>query len=395
MAKLFIEDMELKGKRVLVRVDFNVPLDENLNVTDDTRIRASLPTINYIIDNGGRAILMSHLGRPKGTLVEKMRLKPAAKVLEKLIGRKVTALSDCIGKEVEDAVNQMGEGDVILLENLRFHKGEEANDEEFSQSLAKLADVYVNDAFGSSHRSHSSVVGVTKYIDKCAAGYLIQKEIKFLSETLTSPKRPFVAILGGAKISTKIGVIERLLNKTDALLIGGGMAFTFLKAMGKSVGSSLLEKDKIDIAGEIMSKAKERKVDFRLPEDYVIADVLENDANIKIVDQDGIKEGWFGVDIGPRTIAVFSKVIDSAETIFWNGPLGVFEKPNFSKGTFSIARKIADSKAISMVGGGDSTSAINQAGLADKITHISTGGGASLEYIEKGELPGINALTDK
>ncbi len=395
MAKLFIEDLELKGKKVLVRVDFNVPLDENLNVLDDTRIRASLPTIKYIIDNGGKVILMSHLGRPKGVVVEKMRLKPAAKVLEKLVGRKVTALSDCIGKEVEGAVNQMREGEIILLENLRFHKGEEANDEEFSQSLAKLADVYVNDAFGSSHRSHSSVVGVTKYVDKCAAGYLIQKEIKFLSEALTSPKKPFVAILGGAKISTKIGVIEKLLNKTDALLIGGGMAFTFLKAMGKPVGSSLLEEDKIGIAGEVMSKAKERKVDFRLPEDYVIADVLENDANTKIVDQDGIEEGWLGVDIGPRTIAAFGEAVDDAETIFWNGPLGVFEKPNFSKGTFSIARKIADSKAISIVGGGDSTSAINQAGLADKITHISTGGGAALEYIEKGELPGINALTDK
>jgi 3-phosphoglycerate kinase len=375
-------------------VDFNVPLDESRRVTDDTRLRESLPTINRIVNGGGKAVLMSHLGRPKGKVVEALRMKPVGEALAALMGRPVKTLTDCIGPQVEAAVAAMKPGDVVLLDNLRFHPEEEKNDPAFAAALAKLGDVYVNDAFGSSHRAHASVVGVTEHIKKCACGYLIRKEIRFLDEALAKPKKPFVVILGGAKVSTKIGVIERLMDKADAFLIGGGMSYTFVKAQGHGVGDSLLEAELVDTAKELLAKAAARRKRFMLPLDYVVADKFNNEANAKVVAPDGIEDGWQGVDIGPRTVEAFGKVIAGAGTVFWNGPLGVFEMPNFAKGTFAIAKRVADSRAVSVIGGGDSASAIKQAGLEDRITHISTGGGASMEYVENGELPGINALTD-
>ncbi len=394
MAKLFIEDLDVKGKRVLTRVDFNVPLDENLKVTDNTRIEAALPTVTYIIENGGKAILMSHLGRPK-KVDEKLRLKPASDELGKLLGKQVKMAPDCIGPEVEKIVGEMAEGDVVVLENLRFHKEEEANDPGFCEALAKLGDVYVNDAFGTAHRAHASTVGVTEYFSQCALGYLMRKEVEFLGEALAEPKRPFLAILGGAKVSTKIGVMESLMAKADDLLIGGAMTYTFLRAMGKSTGTSLVEEDKIDLAKEILEKAEAKGVNLVFPVDLVVASAFEDDAEWKVVTLGKIPEGWMGMDIGPETVKEFSEYIERAATILWNGPVGVFEKPNFAKGTFAIAKMIAESDAISIVGGGDSVSAINMSGVADRISHISTGGGASLEYIEFGTLPGIDALTDK
>ncbi|MBN1916791.1 MAG: phosphoglycerate kinase [Verrucomicrobia bacterium] len=393
MAKLFIEDLDVRGKRVLTRVDFNVPLDDSRHVTDDTRVRASLPTIRRIIDGGGKAVLMSHLGRPK-KVDDKLRMEPVGAVLAELIGKPVKTLRDCIGPEVETAVAAMVPGDVVLLENLRFHPEEEKNDAAFAGALAKLGDVYVNDAFGSSHRAHASVVGVTEHIAQCACGYLIRTEIRFLDEALREPKTPFVVILGGAKVSTKIAVIERLMDKAGTFLIGGGMSYTFLKAQGLNVGDSLLEADHVGTAKDLLVKAAARKVTFLLPVDYVVADKFNNEATSKLVAPDGIEDGWQGVDIGPKTVEAFAPVIAKAGTVFWNGPLGVFEMPNFAKGTFAVAQLVADSKAVSVIGGGDSASAIKQAGLADRITHISTGGGASMEYVENGELPGINALTE-
>jgi len=393
MKKLFIENLDVAGKRVLTRVDFNVPLDDGGGVTDDTRLRASLPTINYILDHGGTAVLMSHLGRPK-KVDDTLRMKPVGEALSKILGKPVKTLTDCIGPEVEAAVAAAKPGDIVLLENLRFHPEEEKNEPGFAAALAKLGDVYVNDAFGSSHRAHASVVGVTEHVRPCACGYLIRKEIQFLDEALSEPEKPFVVILGGAKVSTKIAVIERLMDKTDAFLIGGGMSFTFVKAQGHNVGNSLLETDKLDIAKELLEKAAATGHPFMLPEDYIVADKLDNDANSKVVAPDGIEDGWTGVDIGPKTIEAFGRVIAGAGTIFWNGPLGVFEMPNFARGTFETARLVADSGAVSVIGGGDSASAITKAGLADKITHISTGGGASIEYVENGALPGIDALTD-
>lgn len=394
MAKLFIEDVDVKGKRVLTRVDFNVPLDENLKVTDNTRVVAALPTIRYLIGHGGKAVLMSHLGRPK-KVDEKLRLKPAADELSRLLGKKVIMAPDCIGPEVERIVNAMAAGEVVVLENLRFHKEEEANDPAFCEALAKLGDVYVNDAFGTAHRAHASTAGVTKYFAKCAMGYLMEKEVKFLGEALAKPKRPFLAILGGAKVSTKIGVMESLMAKADNLLIGGAMTYTFLRAMGKSTGTSLVEEDKIDLAREILQKAEAKGIELVFPVDLVVATAFEDDAQRKTVGIDGIPDGWMGMDIGPKSIEQFGGYIKKAATILWNGPVGVFEKPNFAKGTFAIAKMIAKSNAISIVGGGDSVSAINQSGVADRISHISTGGGASLEYIEFGSLPGIDALTNK
>jgi phosphoglycerate kinase len=393
MAKLFIEDLDVKGRRVLTRVDFNVPLDENLDVTDNTRIVAALPTIEYIIEHDGKAVLMSHLGRPK-KVDEKLRLKPAAEELGRLLGKSVIMGPDCIGPEVERIVNEMAEGEVVLLENLRFHKEEEANDPAFCEALAKLGDVYVNDAFGTAHRAHASTVGVTEHFTECAMGYLMEKEVKFIGDALTDPKRPFLAILGGAKVSTKIGVMESLMAKADNLLIGGAMTYTFLRAMGKSTGDSLVEEDKIELAKEILDKAKAKRIELVFPVDLVVANAFEDDAERKIVGMDQIPDGWMGMDIGPKSIEQFGGYIKKAATILWNGPVGVFEKPNFAKGTFAIAEMIADSDAISIVGGGDSVSAINQSGVADEISHISTGGGASLEYIEFGSLPGIDALTN-
>ena len=393
MKKLFIENLDVAGKRVLTRVDFNVPLDDGSRVTDETRLRGSLPTINYILDHGGTAVLMSHLGRPK-KVDDALRMKPVGEALSRILGKPVKTLADCVGPEVEAAVAAAKPGDVILLENLRFHPEEEENEPGFAAALAKLGDVYVNDAFGSSHRAHASVVGVTEHIRPCACGYLIRKEIQFLDEALSEPEKPFVVILGGAKVSTKIAVIERLMAKTDAFLIGGGMSFTFVKAQGYNVGSSLLETDKLIVAKTVLENAALRGIQFMLPEDYVVADKLDNEANWKVVPPDGIEDGWAGVDVGPKTIEAFGRVIAGAGTIFWNGPLGVFEMPNFARGTFEVARLVADSGAVSVIGGGDSASAIKKAGLADKITHISTGGGASIEYVENGALPGIDALTD-
>jgi phosphoglycerate kinase len=395
MAKLFIEDIDVKGKKVLMRVDFNVPLDADQSITDDTRIRAALPSIKYIIENGGKAVLMSHLGRPKGEIKPGMSLKPVADRLGEILGTTVKCAPDCVGPEVEQMANELGEGEVLMLENLRFHKEEEKNDSGFAAKLAKLGDVYINDAFGTAHRAHASTGGVTAHFDKCAAGYLLIKEIKFLGGALAEPKRPFVAILGGAKVSSKLGVIESLLEKVDTLLIGGGMAYTFLKAQGHNVGDSLLEEDLVETAREMIAFAKEKGVQLLVPEDYVVADKFDSEANFKVVASDGIEDGWMGMDMGPESTAKFKEVIKSAATVLWNGPVGVFEMPSFAKGTNAIAATVAETDCISIVGGGDSISAINKSGVADKISHISTGGGASLEYIENGTLPGIETLTDK
>jgi len=395
MAKLAVDKLNVKGKKVLVRVDFNVPLDENLKVTDDMRIVETLPTIKNIIERGGTAILMSHLGRPKGKIVDSMRLTPAAKRLSELIGKEVKMAPDCIGPEVEKMVSQLKPGDILMLDNLRFHPEEEKNDPEFSRKLASFGEVYVNDAFGSAHRAHASTVGVTEYFEgKCAAGFLIEKELKYLGDALANPKRPFVAILGGAKVSSKIGVIENLFNKVDRLLIGGGMTFTFYKAQGFEVGKSLLEEETIEDAKKILQMAKEKKVDFVLPIDCVVATEIKEDAETKVVDVKSIPSNMMGVDIGPKTLELFSSKLKDAKTIVWNGPVGVFEIDKFAKGTNTIANLLAKLDAITIIGGGDSASAINKAGVADKMTHISTGGGASLEFLEGIELPGIKALTD-
>lgn len=397
MAKQTIEDIkELKGKRVLTRVDFNVPLDENLNITDDTRIRAALPTINYLSGKGAKVILVSHLGRPKG-VDEKLRLDPVGKRLSELLGKPVKKLNDCIGPEVEAAVSAMKEGEVILLENVRFYKEEEKNDPEFAKKLASLADLYVNDAFGTAHRAHASTEGVTKYL-KGYAGYLMEKEIKFLGKLLENPDRPFVAILGGAKISGKIEVIKNLLPKVDTLIIGGGMAYTFFRARGVEVGNSLVEEDKIEVAKEILKQAIDLNKPIMLPIDHVIANKFAADAESQVVTRAGILPGWQGMDIGPDTVTKFGHAIRKAKTIFWNGPMGVFEFDRFAKGTIEIAKLVAEATekgAISVIGGGDSVAAVDKAGLANKMTHISTGGGASLEFVEGKILPGIACLQDK
>lgn len=393
MDKLTIRDVDLKGKRVLVRVDFNVPLSPSGEVTDDRRVRASLPTINYILEKGGKVILMSHLGRPDGKRNPKYSLLPTAKCLEKLINRPVKMLNDCIGKEVEYLVNLLKVGEIALLENVRFHKEEEENDAEFSRQLASLGDIYINDAFGSAHRAHASVSGVTKYL-KSAAGFLLEKEIEYLEKVLYKPEKPFAAILGGAKVSDKILVLENLIKKIDILLIGGGMAYTFLKAKGQKIGNSKVEIDKIDFASKILKDANEKKVKVILPIDNVIAEKVEEDANTKVVKGD-IPDGWLGLDIGPRTIEEFKNALRDAKTILWNGPLGVFEIDKFAEGTKSIAQFIAISRATTIVGGGDTASAVEKFGVADKITHVSTGGGASLEFLEGKELPGVQALTSK
>jgi phosphoglycerate kinase len=395
MDKLCVSDIELKGKKVLVRVDFNVPQDDKCMITDDTRIRASLPTIKYIIDKGGKAILMSHLGRPKGKVDEKYRLTPIGKRLSELLKKPVLKLDDCVGPEVETAVNAMKDGDVILLENVRFYAEEEKNDPKFAKKLAKLGEVYVNDAFGSAHRAHASTEGVAKYIQPAVAGFLMKKEIDFLGKALENPARPFIAILGGAKISSKIGVIKNLLNKVDCLIIGGGMAYTFLKARGREIGKSLVEEDQIPLAKEILAKAIDKGVPLLLPIDHIVADELSADANVQTVVRGGIPEGWMGVDIGPSTIEKFAIEIRKAKTIVWNGPLGVFEIDKFAKGTTAIAKLVGESGAVTIIGGGDIIAAVEKAGYIDKMSHISTGGGASLEFLEGIELPGLAELTDK
>ncbi len=397
MKKLSIDNVDLKNKRVLVRVDFNVPLDENLQITDDIRITSSLPTIKKIILEGGKVILMSHLGRPKGKVNLNYSLKPAAERLSKLLGKEVKLAPDCIGEEVKTLVNKMNSGDVLLLENLRFHEEEEKNDAAFAKKLSELGDVYINDAFGSAHRAHASTEGVTKFIKPCASGYLMQKELDYLGTAIANPQRPFAAILGGAKISGKIDVISNLLSKVDKLLIGGGMAFTFLKAQGKEIGKSLLEEEKIDLAKEVLEKVKNSNVEFLLPVDFIVADEFKNDSPSMIVKADSIPSDKMGLDIGPESIKLFSQELENSKTIVWNGPMGVFEMDNFAKGTFAIAQVLADvtsKNAVTIIGGGDSAAAISKAGLDDKVSHVSTGGGASLEFLEGKVLPGVDALTN-
>ncbi len=397
MSKLSIDNLELKDKRVLVRVDFNVPLDENLNITNDIRIISSLPTIKKIIDEGGKAILMSHLGRPKGKVNSKFSLRPAAVRLSELLNKVVKFAPDCIGGEVSKLAGEMKSGDVILLENLRFHVEEEKNDPEFAKELAALGDVYVNDAFGSAHRAHASTEGVTKYIDKCAAGYLMQKELDYLGTAISNPKRPYCAILGGAKISGKIDVIMNLMEKVDTMIIGGGMAYTFYKAQGKEIGKSLLEEEKIGLAKEVLQKAGKSNIKFLMPVDVVVADEFKNESPQQVVSVDEIPAEKMGLDIGPKTRELFGDEILKAKTIVWNGPMGVFEMDNFAKGTNAIAGKLVEATekgAITIIGGGDSAAAISKAGLEDKVSHVSTGGGASLEFLEGKVLPGVDALTE-
>ncbi|BBB48243.1 phosphoglycerate kinase [Pelolinea submarina] len=388
--KKSVKDIDVKGKKVLVRVDFNVPIKDG-KISDDTRIRAALPTINYLIDQGAALILCSHLGRPKDEPDPAYSMKPVAEYLGELLNKKVAFAEDCIGPKAEAAAAALKPGDVLVLENTRFHKEEKKNDPEMARQLASLADVFVNDAFGSAHRAHASTEGVTKFLPS-VAGFLLEKEIKYLDQAIENPKRPFVAILGGAKVSDKIGVIKNLLTKADTVLIGGGMANTFFKAQGYPVGDSLVEDDALDTARELV---KEGGSKLRLPVDMVIADKFDNDAQTKIIDVGPVPDGWRILDVGPETVKNFSKVISEAGTVVWNGPMGVFEMSNFAKATFAVAKAVADSHAISIIGGGDSAAAIAQSGLADKISHISTGGGASLEMLEGIQLPGLAALMDK
>ncbi len=395
---LSMADLPIKGKRILMRVDFNVPVDDRGNVTDDTRITAVIPSIKYILEKGGCVILMSHFGRPKGSFSKEFSLVPVAEYLEKLIGIKIKFASDCIGSEAKRLAEALRPGEVLLLENLRFHQAEEHPDKdpEFAKQLAGLGDCYINEAFGACHRTHASVVDIVRYFPgAAAAGFLLQKEIRFLSETLTDPKRPFYAIIGGAKISSKLGVLKALLGKVDALFIGGGMAYTFYRAEGIEIGDSLFEKDLIPEAAEILQTAKSKGVPLFLPIDNVIADKISPEASIRTVPvAAGIPKGESGADIGPETIELFTEKLQNAKTILWNGPLGVFEIEAFSKGTKAIAEAITKTPAVTIVGGGDSIAAIRATGYADKITHISTGGGATLEYLEYGTLPGIDALAN-
>ncbi|MBU1678033.1 MAG: phosphoglycerate kinase [Bacteroidetes bacterium] len=397
MKKLSIDKVELKGKKVLVRVDFNVPLDENLQITDDIRITSSLPTIKKIINDGGRCILMSHLGRPKGKPNPKYSLKPAAERLKELLGIEVKFATDCIGSEVETLANDLKEGEVLILENLRYHEEEEKNDAEFAKRLASLGDVFVNDAFGSAHRAHASTEGVTKFINVNASGYLMQKELDYLGSAIAEPARPFTAILGGAKISGKIDVIQNLLSKVDTLIIGGGMAYTFYKAQGLEIGHSLLEEDKIELAKELLKKFEDCGAKVLLPEDVVVAHEFNNDSPATVVSVNEIPADQQGLDIGPKTIEKFRQVILNSKTVVWNGPMGVFEFDNFAKGTYAVANslvKATEGGAITIVGGGDSAAAMKKAGLDEKVTHVSTGGGASLEFLEGKILPGVEALSE-
>ena len=395
MNKKTIRDIDLKDKKVLVRCDFNVPFDEEGKISDNRRIVAALPTIKYLLENNCKVILCSHLGRPKGEFNMAFSLKPVAEELSRLLGKEVKLANDVIGDSSKELTNNMKNGEIVLLENVRFEPGEEKNDEELSKKLASMAEIYVNDAFGTAHRAHSSTTGVASYLP-AVSGFLIEKELEFLGKALEEPKRPFMAILGGKKVSDKIGVIDSLLEKVDTLLIGGGMAYTFLRAMGHSVGDSVCEEDKIDLAKELMEKAKQKNVKLMLPIDNVIADEFSNDANIKNINSDEIPDGWEGLDIGTKTIQEFEEELAKAKTVIWNGPLGLSEFSNFANGTDSIAKFLADMKdVITIIGGGDSAAAIERIGISDKFTHISTGGGASLEFLEGKKLPGIEALLDK
>lgn len=393
MAKKTIRDVDVQGKRVLMRVDFNVPMQDG-TITDDRRIRAALPTIKHAIEAGGKVILMSHLGRPKGKPDDAFRLDPVAKRLSELLGQPVQKVDDCIGADVEQAVAKLEPGDVLLLENVRFYAQETDNDPEFAKALAALGDIFVNDAFGTAHRAHASTTGVADYLP-AVSGFLMEKELEFLGGAVEEPKRPFVAILGGAKVKDKIAVIESLLNKVDTLIIGGGMAYTFLKAQGYEVGNSLLDEERLEFCRSIMAKAEEKGVELLLPVDVVVAKEYGPDAEHKVVSSREMPADWEGLDIGPETAKRFSAAVKDAGTVVWNGPMGVFEFEAFAKGTLSVAQALADSSAVTIIGGGDSAAAVEQMGLADKMTHVSTGGGASLEFLEGKVLPGVAALDDK
>ena len=395
MAKLSIRDLDLKGKRVFMRVDFNVPLNDVGTIGDDTRIRASLPTVQYAIERGARVILASHLGRPKGKPNPKMSLRPVATRLAELLGKPVAFAADCIGPEAEKAVSALQNGDVLLLENLRFHPEEEKNDTEFARWLGVLAQVYVDDAFGSAHRAHASTEGITHFLSPCAAGLLMERELQYLSKATEHPVRPYVAIVGGAKVSDKIEFLQNLAKLADSVLIGGAMAYTFLKAQGVEVGRSKVEDDKLDLAKQLLKSAHVRNIKFMLPTDHVVSDRIDAASSATVVNTQNIPADKLGVDIGPLTRAAYAKEIARAKTIVWNGPMGVFEIDQFAEGTLEIARAVAGSNAVSIVGGGDSVAAVTKMGLADKICHISTGGGASLEFLSGMKLPGVEALTDR
>lgn len=399
MEKLRLSDLNLKGQKVLMRVDFNVPLDKECHISDNTRILLALPSIQYILSKGASLILMSHLGRPEGKYTKEFSLTPCANALSALLKKEVIMAPDCLSQQTKQLALSLKAGQILLLENLRFYEAEEtpSKDPNFAKELASLANIYIDDAFGSAHRAHSSIATITKYFpNKAAMGFLMEKELNFLQETLKNPKRPFYAILGGAKIGSKIGVFTSLLSKVDGLFIGGGMAFTFLKAMGLEIGKSLYDPNMLDTAKEFLETAKKKQVHFFLPSDVVIASSFENTSQSKtILIKDGIPNDWMGMDIGPKTLETWKLKLKEASTIFWNGPLGVFEFSNFSNGTFNIARLLASLQALTIVGGGDSVSAVNSLGLKDQFTHVSTGGGASLELIEYGHLPGIDALSDK
>lgn len=395
MNKKTVRDIDVTGKKVLVRCDFNVPLDKKTGkITDNRRIRAAIPTIEYLIDHNAKVILCSHLGRPKGEFNLKYSLKPVAEELSKLLGKEVKLAKDVIGEDAEKLTSEIKEGEVVLLENVRFHKEEEENDPEFAKKLASFAEIYVNDAFGTAHRAHASTAGVADYLP-AVSGFLIEKELEFLGNALDNPERPFVAILGGAKVSDKIGVIENLLDKVDTLIIGGGMAYTFYKAQGHSIGTSICEEDKIDLANDILNKAKEKNVEILLPIDNHVSAEYSNEAEDKYIDSVEIPEGFMGLDIGPKTIELFKNAIKNAKTVVWNGPLGVTEFSKFEEGTKAIAEALAETEAVTVIGGGDSAAAVEKFGLADKMTHISTGGGASLEFLEGKVLPGIACLNNK
>ncbi len=392
--KKTVEDLDVKGKKVLVRADFNVPMDKEGNITDDRRIREALPTINYLKNKGAKVILMSHLGRPKGKFNPEFSLKPVAGRLTALLGQQVIFAEDVIGEDAIKKSSALKEGEVMLLENVRFHAEEEKNDAEFAKKLSLLGEVYVNDAFGTAHRAHASTAGIADYLPS-AVGFLIKKELECMGKALSNPERPFIAILGGAKVSDKIGVIENLIYKVDALLIGGGMAFTFLKAKGFEVGKSLIEEDKVELAGELLKKAKDKGIKLLLPIDIVAASEFKADAECKTVEASSIPKDYMGLDIGENTRKMFSETIGNAKTVVWNGPMGVFEMPVFAKGTYAVAEAMSKVKGATIIGGGDSAAAVEQLGFADKMTHISTGGGASLEFLEGKVLPGIDVINDK
>ena len=395
MSKKTVRDINLEGKKVIERCDFNVPLLEDGTIRDNTRIVAALPTIQYLLEQNCAIILCSHLGRPKGKVVPEMSLAPVAKELTRLLGKEVKLAKDVIGEDAKKLAEELKPGEIMLLENVRFEPGEETNDPELAKNFASLADVFVNDAFGTAHRAHASTAGIADYIP-AVSGFLIEKELKFLGDAINNPKRPFVAILGGKKVSDKIGVIDSLLEKVDTLLIGGAMAYTFFRSMGYTVGNSICEEDKLDLAQNLLKKAEEKGVKLLIPVDNVVADDFSNDANFKVVERGGIPDDMEGLDIGPKTSKLFADAIKGAKTVVWNGPMGCFEMPNFAKGTIAVAQAMADLKdATTIIGGGDSASACNNLGFGDKMTHISTGGGASLEFLEGKELPGVAAANDK